>query len=87
MTLEIFHYPLRSYNQFENKIKNGGKALNDNKVLPKNVGNTWRKLYKKYKSGKLKKYYLKQVITEKNIRKDKNLIEDNRLKNYLNDIL
>lgn len=43
--LEIFHFPVRSYAQIENKIAKGGAAYANNRELPAEVGQTWRKLY------------------------------------------
>lgn len=80
----ILHFPLRSYSQFENKIRNGGAAYERNKELPENVGNTWRYLFDLYKSDKLQDYYDKQVFGIDSIPelKEKNVIKDERLLNY-----
>ena len=40
--LEILHYPIRSEEQFKQKIMLGGAAYERNKELNKNVGRTWR---------------------------------------------
>lgn len=84
--IEILHFPIRSLAQFENKIIKGGSAYERNTYLPKNVGRTWRKLYKIWKRGKLGNYYQKQVWSDDQIKRgiDKGcLIQDTRLKDYL----
>jgi hypothetical protein len=44
--IEILHYPMRSYSQFENKIRKGGAAYERNARLPSDAGITWRELYR-----------------------------------------
>jgi hypothetical protein len=51
--LEIMHFPMRSYRQFEAKIAFGGAALERNETLPKTWQKGWRNLYEEYKSGQL----------------------------------
>jgi len=43
-SIEILHFPMRSYAQFENKIIKGGRAYARNKELPEKTGRTWRRL-------------------------------------------
>lgn len=43
--IEILHVPVRTPAQFENKIRNGGAALQRNSVDGPDVGHIWRKLY------------------------------------------
>jgi len=58
--LEILHFPIRSVDQFENKIKNGGRAYRRNTTLPVAIGDGWRKLYAEYQEkGTLNDYVLK----------------------------
>lgn len=61
--VEILHYPLRSYPQFEAKIRLGGAALERNDRLPKGVGRTWRRLYQLYLEGGLPAYYETQAVS------------------------
>lgn len=63
----IFHYPLRSYEQFESKIKCGGAAYERNTRFSSNVGITWRSLYEDYKQGKLIEYYSKEELSDEQI--------------------
>lgn len=84
--IEIFHFPMRTYSQFENKISKGGKAYENNKNLPKESGYTWRELYKLYMKGKLREYYNQFVLDENQIEdeiKKRALITDKRLKKYM----
>jgi hypothetical protein len=55
--ITIFHFPYRSYAQFERKIANGGAAMLRNKVLPQEIGGHWRELYKRLQAGTLKAWY------------------------------
>jgi hypothetical protein len=85
-TMEIFHFPLRHYRQFENKIVNGGGALIRNEELAYDIGDTWRKLHELHEKGGLPDYYATQLFTdeqiEKNIANDF-FIRDTRLKDYI----
>lgn len=61
--LLIFHFPLRTYAQFENKIINGGRAYQRNTGLHPSVGCTWRHLYQLYEKGELPSYYAGQELS------------------------
>ena len=67
LPLSILHYPLRSFSQFENKIKKGGSAYERNTSLDKSIGSTWRDLYKQHLKGKLQEYYTKQIPDKKEL--------------------
>jgi hypothetical protein len=56
-SIEILHFPLRTYAQFENKIRVGGAAYERNRRLPRGVGETWRVLYQEYRAGRLPERY------------------------------
>lgn len=43
--IDILHYPIRTYQQIENKIAKGGAAYQRNQELPASTGATWRKLF------------------------------------------
>nr|NQU91219.1 glycosyltransferase family 2 protein [Bacteroidota bacterium] len=83
--VEIFHFPMRSYAQFENKIKLGGAAYERNmKVNPK-AGGGWRWLYERYKEGTLPQYYASKIITPDEVERMLSLGElliDERLRDY-----
>jgi glycosyltransferase involved in cell wall biosynthesis len=82
-TVEILHFPMRSYAQFENKIVKGGQAYARNKELPENVGRTWRRLYEVYESGGLPAHYEESVVSDSS-RDD--LLTDTRLRDYLREL-
>lgn len=83
--LEIFHYPIRSYAQLENRVVNGGAAYARNGDLPEAIGNTTRYLYAKYQAGELVNYFLDHFYDaerrEDALRAGK-LIRDERLAAY-----
>jgi glycosyltransferase involved in cell wall biosynthesis len=78
--IEILHFPMRSYAQFENKIVKGGRAYARNKELPEKTGRTWRRLYQTWEKGGLPAHYEASVVAEA-ARQD--LLEDTRLRDYL----
>ena len=79
-SIEILHFPMRTYEQFENKIVKGGRAYARNRELPQSTGRTWRRLYEAWEQGKLRDHYDDNVIVEGG-RSD--LVEDTRLRDYL----
>jgi glycosyltransferase involved in cell wall biosynthesis len=79
-TVEILHFPMRSYAQFENKIVKGGQAYARNRELPEKVGRTWRRLYEVWQRGELPEHYAESVVSDSS-RDD--LVEDTRLRDYL----
>lgn len=87
--IEIFHFPIRSSEQFTRKIKNGGAALARNTELADNIGSTWRSLYKELlESGSLGNYLGSQVFDAEKLEKQLEMgkiVEDRRLKNYLDE--
>jgi hypothetical protein len=89
--VEVLHFPIRTYAQLENKIKKGGAAYARNTVLPKVVGITWRRLYEAYrKDENLNAYYEKEVFDKDRLERELEegaIIEDRRLRNYLQSIL
>ena len=87
--ITIFHFPLRSYTQFANKIQKGGSAYERNIELPESVGSTWRKWYQMLHEGTLKDYFQSQVLDEQTLKKGfqvGKLVRDERLKRYLKNI-
>lgn len=58
--IEIFHYPVRSFRQFEQKIRLGSKAIESNqRIKDTMVGSTWRYLYHEHLlKGSLFEYYM-----------------------------
>lgn len=62
--IEILHFPLRTYAQFENKIRLGGAACERNRQLPREVNSTWRFLYEEYRRGRLRRHYDEAVVDD-----------------------
>lgn len=57
--IEIFHFPIRSQSQIENKIQKGGAAYERNNDLPATIGSTWRALFEEFKQeNNLHRYFL-----------------------------
>ena len=82
----IFHYPMRSYRQFERKIANGGRAYEKSERLPSEIGKTWRVMYDDFKRGNLFEYYQRSVLDEDRIRcgmEEGSLLVDVRLRNFV----
>jgi len=79
-SIEILHFPMRSYAQFENKIVKGGRAYARNRELPEKTGRTWRRLYDTWEQGGLPDHYEANVVADE-ARDD--LLEDTRLRDYL----
>lgn len=88
--IEIFHFPVRSYQQNENKIIQGGKAYAINTELGKEMGNAWRKLYGEYlEDGNLNRYFNRISYDKNRIDdeiKSKKIQKDTRLRDYINSI-
>ena len=55
--IHIDHYPVRSYEHFLRKVKNGGESYEKTKDLDYNVGIHWRKWYEKFLDKSIKKSY------------------------------
>lgn len=62
--ITVFHFPLRTPRQFENKISNGGAAYRRNFTLTPEIGATWRKLYEIYLRGDLDEYYRSKIVDD-----------------------
>ena len=82
-TVEILHFPMRSYAQFENKIVKGGAAYARNRELPENVGRTWRRLYEVWQRGELPQHYAQSVVSDPG---GEDLVTDTRLRDYLREL-
>ena len=63
--IEIHHYPIRSFEQFQMKVVQGGEAYERNLSLPKCMGWHWRRWYGLYSDGELAEEYLRQVVCGK----------------------
>lgn len=87
--IEILHFPVRGYQQIENKIALGGAAYGRNHELPESAGRTWRKLYEDYQTqGNLEQYFGDQFHNLRRLDERINageIIKDTKLQDYLND--
>ncbi len=86
--IQIYHFNIRGFNHFNNKMIIGGAAFERNKKLGKDVGIHWRYFYEGFKNGTLdlKKEYLKSngSLIHKEIHKYKITTEDAKIKNFFN---
>ncbi len=60
--LEMDHYPIRTFEQFERKVVNGVQAL-DRRSGTEQIAIHWRHWYKKYHEGKLDQVYQKMTVS------------------------
>src|SRR5919197_2584971 len=79
-SIEILHFPMRTYAQFENKIVKGGRAYARNRELPERTGQTWRRLYETWEQGGLRDHYEDQMVAGD---AGEDLIGDTRLRDFL----
>jgi Glycosyl transferase family 2 len=82
-SIEILHFPMRTYAQFENKIVKGGRAYARNRELPERAGRTWRRLYRTWEQGGLRDHYDQRVVGDV---ERAGLIEDTRLRDFLREL-
>lgn len=84
--IEIFHYPCRTYEQLVNKIAKGGAAYERNTELPREVGATWRELYREYqRNDNLRGYFGEISHSDSKLRLAMNMgaiRKDTRLSDY-----
>lgn len=85
--IEIFHFQMRSYRQFVNKIQKGGAAYAQNTSLPREFGIQWRLLYEYLqKEGSLEGFLQTQVYSPERLEQgleSGKIVEDTRLRDYL----
>jgi hypothetical protein len=85
-SIEILHYPIRSYRQIENKIAKGGAAYLRNQDLPTSTGNTWRKLFEDLqRDANLRNYFQDNYYDEKRLAEmlsSGEILLDERLSGY-----
>lgn len=88
--IEIFHFPVRSWSQFQSKIIYGAEALNRNLSLNKKVGATWRHLYKLNIQGELINYYNSLIVNPEELNPEEpsaNYQIDKRLLDYFQNVV
>lgn len=79
--IEIFHFPMRTYSQFENKIVKGGRALNRSTESARSGGGTWRELYTRWERGELRQHYDAALIPAGP--PPEGFVEDTRLRDFI----
>lgn len=75
--VKIYHFPIRSYKQFERKVIEAGTAYSSGPHARNRNGWHWKGWYKMYQAGELEKYYqrlfspdsLEQLIAQGILRK------------------
>lgn len=55
--IKIYHYPVRSYEQFERKIVNGYRAIRSNLTVTPDTCHHWQEWYDAYEKGVLPSVY------------------------------
>jgi len=84
--IQILHFPIRSYMQYEEKIVWGSQAMERNTELGRGICSTWRILYKKYLNGEFEDYYRSLEYTPDRIASELetgDIIRDLRLQSFL----
>lgn len=67
-TIEVLHFSIRSFKQYEKKIVCGNQAMERNTELGKGICSTWRILYQKHLAGEFEDYYKSIEYGPKRIR-------------------
>ncbi|MCF2906663.1 glycosyltransferase family 2 protein [Octadecabacter sp. CECT 8868] len=83
--LQILHYPLRSREQYERKIRLGGQALANNPDLPEHLGGTWRRQFTELQDTGRLAYVEENVVGTDGLEAMKaagEVIKDTRLRDY-----
>ncbi len=65
--IEIFHYPIRSFEQFEKKVVNYGSSLEKNERFSPAISSHLRHWYECYKAGTLREQYDLFVLPEQDL--------------------
>ena len=84
--LEILHFPMRSLEQIERKIRAGGRAYEQSPAIDPYLGDAWRHLYEELQRGGLAAYFDARVAepeAEVGRGAARRFERDTRLKDYL----
>jgi hypothetical protein len=60
--IEVFHYPARSYRQFESKVRNGGSGYAQNRELNPGLGFHKRRWYNQLLQGELEREFRERMF-------------------------
>ncbi len=80
-----FHYPIRSFSHFEQKVRQGGAALERNTELHPSMGGHWRRWFEIFKAGGLRSEYDQLVPSREHfkelkrrgvVRQDERVLDD-----------
>jgi hypothetical protein len=86
----LLHFPDRTYEQFERKVRNGGAAMAQGaKDLPERTGRHWKELYKTWCAGRLQEAWQARVSDSAEIRERLargELVADHRLQKRLGEL-
>jgi hypothetical protein len=63
--IRIYHFPIRGYQHFQQKVINGGSSYERNSRLGKSIGFHWRNWYESYRKGALDQEYGLLVIDDR----------------------
>jgi|SRR5215471_13600358 len=85
----IFHFPYRSYEQLEDKISKGGKALRANKQIPESLAGRWRLLYDLYLRGQLQEWYqsVPKISPLTEDAQESRITKDTRLRDFMEELM
>ena len=82
----VYHYPIRSYDQFESRVRNVGSGYAQNTELPASAGFHSRHWYELLKKGKLPREYRRHYFKARRLRRSlvyNELCEDRTLADRL----
>jgi hypothetical protein len=85
-SIEVLHFPMRTYAQFASKIEQGSRALAMNPDLAPGIGHVWRHLEQLRRRGDLRTLYERHLVDASLVRAGRgeaNLEYDDRLRRYL----
>jgi hypothetical protein len=84
--VEILHFPMRDYAQFERKVVNTGEAFARTPSVPSDVAMDQRELYALHAEGRLRDYFEERLAAEEAIEAgltDGTLVVDRRLADFM----
>jgi hypothetical protein len=84
--IEIFHYPVRTFAQFERKVVNTGRAYEQAPDIPADLGRDQRELYELHKAGGLADRFRELSTGEEDLKaglRAGRLIDDRRLAEFM----
>jgi tetratricopeptide (TPR) repeat protein len=73
MDIRIYHFPVRSYQHFQQKVINGGSSYERNLQLGKSIGFHWRNWFDSYKKGTFDQEYNLLILDDRQAEKLKGL--------------